>query len=341
VLIARASHLGDVAQTIPLVHALRARWPGVEIAWAVEPAFAPLVAPLVERIVAFERDGGVRAWPRIRAAMRAFGADLAIDAQGNWKSAFVARLSGAGRVLGFARGAWQEPIAGRLLRIAPTPGADAPHLVDRALALAAAVTGEAAAPRLDPALSGEELARGRAALAAACPGGARPLLAHPGAEGDPRTWPRERHAALARAIAASDLGLRPVVVTGPAEEETGRWLADAVGGDGASHVVGQRGLRDLAALLAAARDAGGRLVAQDSGPAHLAASVGLPVHLLAGPEDPARTGPWPVADRAGSPHRVGAPPPGWPGPAGAWRARPTASISVGATLESIAAALRG
>ena len=129
-------------------------------------------------------------------------------------------------------------------------------------------------------------------------------------------------------------------MTGPAEEETGRWLAAEVGADGATHLVGQRGLRDLAALLSAARDAGGRMVAQDSGPAHLAASVGLPVHLLAGPEDPARTGPWPVADRAGSPHRVVSPSPGWRGPRGSWVARPIDSISVDAALESIADALR-
>lgn len=339
-LIARASHLGDVAQTIPLVHALRDRWPEVQVAWAVEPAFAPLVAPLVDRIVPFLRDGGARAWPRIRREMRAFGPDVAVDAQGNWKSAFVARLSGAARVLGFERSAWQEPIAGRILRIPTAPCAGAPHLVERACALAAALTGAASPPRLDPLLSTDERARGREALAAACPGGARPLLLHPGVESDPRTWPRERHAALA-AAAADGLGVRPIVVTGPGEESTGRWLRERVEDDVAAHLVGQRGLRDLVALFAAARDAGGRLVAQDSGPAHLAASVGLPVHLLAGPEDPARTGPWPIADGADSPHRVVAPPASWPGPAGAWAARAMDEISADAALKSVAAAFAG
>jgi ADP-heptose:LPS heptosyltransferase len=36
---------------------------------------------------------------------------------------------------------------------------------------------------------------------------------------------------------------------------------------------------------------------------HLAAAVGLPVLVLEGPQDAARTGPWPPPD-AESPHRV-------------------------------------
>jgi len=48
------------------------------------------------------------------------------------------------------------------------------------------------------------------------------------------------------------------------------------------------------AVFRAAADRGLELVACDSGPMHLAAAHGLPVILLEGPQDAARTGPWPL-----------------------------------------------
>ena len=53
------------------------------------------------------------------------------------------------------------------------------------------------------------------------------------------------------------------------------------------------------------------MVCCDSGPMHLAASVGLGVLCLAGPQDERRTGPWPLPARGGG-HavlRAGDPPP--------------------------------
>ena len=63
---------------------------------------------------------------------------------------------------------------------------------------------------------------------------------------------------------------------------------------GVAHIIGQEGLRELAALFRAARDRSGFLVCCDSGPMHLAEAVGLPVVCLAGPQDARRTGPWPL-----------------------------------------------
>ena len=63
-------------------------------------------------------------------------------------------------------------------------------------------------------------------------------------------------------------------------------------------------MRALVAVCAGAAGGGATLVGVDSGPAHLAASVGLPVVVLEGPCDERRTGPWPVPERAPSPHRV-------------------------------------
>ncbi|MEM9381932.1 MAG: glycosyltransferase family 9 protein [Planctomycetota bacterium] len=322
VLIARMSHLGDIAQTLALAHSVRERWPGVDLAWVVQPEFAPLVAPLA-RVVPFDRRGGLGAWRRLRAAFAAAPPDLVLDAQGNWKSATAAWLARPSREssLAFTRTAWQEPLAARVTRPVEVVAAGQRHLVARCRALAAAATGRPASERIDPDLSEDELLAGARELADLVDDGP-PVVLHPGVAGDPRSWPVERFEETARRLAGR--GHPVLVLTGPCEAEAGHALRARV--PEARHLVGQRGLRALAGLFAAAAQRGGRVLVGDSGPAHVAASVGLPVTLLAGPEDPVRTGPWPTVDDPSSPHRVAA---------GPWTRRPIGAIGVD---EAVAAA---
>ena len=66
--------------------------------------------------------------------LRAARYDVAVDAQGLLKSALLARLAGAGRVVGLARGHLREPLARWAYDDAVEPAG--PHVVDHALALA-------------------------------------------------------------------------------------------------------------------------------------------------------------------------------------------------------------
>ena len=304
VLLVRLSHLGDIAQALPLLHALRARWPAATFGWAVQPEFAPLVEPLAE-VIPFDRRGGLAAWRAFRRAAGRFAPDLVVDAQGNWKSAVAARVaarSGGARRVAFAAEHWQEPLAARILRPELAPAAGAPHLVARCLALAHHLTGSEPATRLDPELSDAERVEGRALLGPAA--GGPPVVLHPGVPGDPRSWPTSSFGALGERLL--ERRARVVVVTGPGDGERSAGEALRPRLPEAHHVVGQRGIRALAAALEVAAASGGCIVTGDSGPAHVAASVGLPVALLAGPEDPARTGPWPAQPER--PHVVVGPP---------------------------------
>ena len=321
ILVVRLSHLGDIAQAIPLIHALRERWPAAEIGWAIQPEFAGLIDPLAT-VLPFDRRGGLGAWRRFRSAAKRFGADLVVDAQGNWKSAVAALIAARSprgcRRVAFARGQWQEPLAARLLRPELAPPSSGPHLVQRALELAAHLTDQPVTPRLDPDLTGEELDRGASLLGPSAD--ASPVLLHPGVVGDPRSWPIDSFRQLAEALLQREVPVS--VLSGPGEEAAGRELERAL--PRAHHVVGQRGLRPLAGAFGVAAARGGCLVAGDSGPSHVAASVGLPVVLLAGPEDPARTGPWPTAPA--EVHRVAGP---------QWRPRPVTDVTVADALDAV------
>lgn len=120
----------------------------------------------------------------------------------------------------------------------------------------------------------------------------RPILLAPAAAfGWTKRWPAERYAYLADLL--SENGQRCGLVIGPGEQKLG-WSVRQQ----ARHplpILGEDldGI-ELAALLASAR----LLVANDSGPMHLAAAVGTPVVAFFGPTDPGRTAP------LGSPSRI-------------------------------------
>jgi heptosyltransferase-1 len=103
-LIVKLSSLGDVVHAMPAVQDLRRVFPGAQIDWVVERAFAPLVSRCegVRRVIPCE----LRAWRKkpfateTRKAWFAFKADLKVDAydaiidlQGLTKSALVCWLA--------------------------------------------------------------------------------------------------------------------------------------------------------------------------------------------------------------------------------------------------------
>ncbi|MEX1023590.1 MAG: glycosyltransferase family 9 protein [Planctomycetota bacterium] len=286
ILVVRLSHLGDVVTTLPLVHALADRWPAARLGWAVEASFAPLLVGLqgVE-VLAHARGGGLGGAWRFGRALRAFRADLVVDAQGNAKSAAWTLAAGGVHTVGLAASDWQEPWAARAATTrAPAIGRDR-HAVERALGLAAFVTGRPATARFGLDISERERAAGAARWRAL--GG--DVVLHLSVEDDVRGWPTAHWVELARRLPGS------VLVAGPREAEVAERVVLRLAAAGVARPTwfGAKDLRELAATFEAAGRAGARFVGVDSGPLHVAAAVGLVPLALLGPTDARRTGPWP------------------------------------------------
>lgn len=299
ILIVRLSHLGDVVHALGVFHALHAAYPTAEIGWAVQTEFAELLASLpgLAHVFRFERRGGLGAWLRLRVELARFHPDWTIDAQGNAKSAAAAWLSRADRRVAPDRADWQEPWAAWTANEhAPPLVAPARHALQRMeILVGQLVPGFASPLRTDVGLSAREEELGARALAERLPRDEGDgVLIHLSSPEDVRGWPAARWLELVRALREQKRDV--LVLSGAREARLGQILADELGRDaGVAHWIGQRGLRELAALFTAAGRRRFALVSCDSGPMHLAAAQGLRVVALEGPQDGARTGPWPPA----------------------------------------------
>lgn len=284
VAVLRGGGLGDLMFALPAVTALKKAYPGCTVTLLGTPLHESLLAEVqsaVDDVMVLPFAEGVRPGTEDASAVdrffldaRARKFDLAVQLHGGgrFSNPFLLRLQ-ARHTVGSA-----TPDAVPLERTLPYSYYQ--HEPMRALEVA----GLAGAPpaALEAQLQPQErfVAQLPAALGAALPPAGAPLLViHPGASDPRRRWPASSFGAVARA--AADDGCRVLVVGDPSE--TG--LAEAVvtaavglpAGAGASSsadpvasVAGKLGLGELAALLARADV----VLANDSGPRHLAQALG-------------------------------------------------------------------
>ena len=306
-LVVRLDNLGDVLMTTPAIGALRAGLPDAQITLLASPSGAAAVPFLVDV------DGAiVFAAPWVKGDGEAVGAGL-----GGSESELVERLRSARfdaavifttctqSALPAALACRMAGIALRLAHCRENPYgllsdwaserdvvADGMrHEVERQLALVASVGFTAADRRLRFAVPSAARSAVAARLARAGVDRGRPLVVvHPGASAESRRYPASCFGVAADRIArATDA---TIVLSGAAEE---RSLIDELRGamtEPAISLAGQLDLGELAALVEAADV----LVANNSGPAHLAAALGTPVVDLYALTNPQHT-PWLVPAR--------------------------------------------
>ena len=284
-LVVRTGAIGDVVNALVFASAVKEAHPATEIGWVVHALARPLVTghPSVDRVHVWRRGGGLSELRRLLGEVRGVGYGMAVDLQRIQKSALVARLSGAERVLGLDRGRAKElSWLWTKEHVAAMPGEN--HMVDFYMGFARHLGIDLPVRRLLPRDAAAE------SWAEAFVGelGAAPVLVNLGATKPDNRWVPERFGQLADAL-ARELDA-PVLFTGSeADREMERGALAALPSD--SRVRSTVGQTDLLQLLALERHS--RLfVGCDTGPMHMAAAVGIPCVVLFGPADPARTGPY-------------------------------------------------
>jgi heptosyltransferase I len=295
VLIIRLSALGDIVHALPLAE--NARRAGATVGWACEDRFRVLLEDnpnIDELFVADTRRWrrnpvatGVRRQLRdLTDALAAFAPDWTIDAQGLWKSAFLARAARA-PVAAFSFRERREPGSALLADHLVRPPEGVRHIVDKNLALLAP-TGIPVRRRAPDARY--LLARKDPVAAAFVTEQPAPYAVfHPGAGRPEKVWGADRLATVARKL-QDERGLSPVISWGPGDEPLAERMTKKLP---EARRVPPLSLRGLARVVAGAS----LFVGGDTGPLHLADALGAPTLGLFGPHDrgrnePSRNGPY-------------------------------------------------
>jgi len=149
-LIVRLGSLGDIIHAIPAAAAIRAALPSAIIDWLVDPRYVDLIhmVTAVDHAVPVDpRAGMIRLFATL-STLRKRKYKIAIDFQGLIKSATMARMAGAERLVGFPQAQLREKAARAFYTDAPDD-VHAVHVIRKNLELVAALgieTGEPSFP---------------------------------------------------------------------------------------------------------------------------------------------------------------------------------------------------
>ncbi|MDQ0118916.1 ADP-heptose:LPS heptosyltransferase [Pseudarthrobacter defluvii] len=270
IVVLRGGGLGDLLFAVPAMAALKAAYPASRITLlgtpihkallgAVEsPVDEVVVLPFAEGVRPGEEDAGEL--DRFFADMRARHFDVAVQLHGGgrYSNPFLLRL-GARHTVGTRTADaaslertvpylyyQHEPL--RALEVAGFAGAFPVDLEARL---------EPSPPAAPSQVDGGD--------------GDQPLVViHPGATDPRRRWPAAKFAELAAACAAD--GSRVVIIGDSSEQELAAEVASRAASAAVHSAAGELEMAGLVALLAEA----GVVVANDSGPRHLAQALGVP-----------------------------------------------------------------
>jgi ADP-heptose:LPS heptosyltransferase len=275
ILVIRRRYLGDIVLLGCVLRNLRLHWPEARLTVLVERDYAPILGLNPDTDEALELPGCLAEWPGFLRRLRRARFSHVIDLDNTEKTAAITRFSGASFRLALhhdrikLRPAYTHTLL-EPLRRHPTRSIVEHYL--RALDVAG-VPVRSRESRLEPRAA-DLAAMGRLV------GDTRAiLLVHPGSRSTSRIWPAERFAAVCDRV-QDELGARVVLVGGPGEQDL---VADIRGRARTRLQVFSHPptLPELAALARLSR----AVLCHDSGPMHVAATVGTPVIALFGSQE--------------------------------------------------------
>jgi heptosyltransferase-1 len=289
VCIIKPSSLGDVVHALPILSALRARWPSAHLAWVVNHPFREVLEghPGLDELIVHDRSPkgggflGMHGSAGLFQKLARGGFDLTIDLQGLLRSALMTAATRSPVRVGMAdaregaRWFYTDRVDASRLHV---------HAVERVRRVALAFGASMAEPRFELPIAPEH-----ARWASETLGGlAMPrIVLNLGAQWLTKRWPPEHFAEIARR-ASAQYGASLIAVGSPADRPLVDALVRHAGAVPILDLCGRTSLQQLAALSAEVD----LLISNDTGPLHLAAAAGARVIGIYTCTDPLLTGPF-------------------------------------------------
>jgi heptosyltransferase I len=279
----RLSAIGDVCHVLPVVRTMQDAWPGVRCTWIIGKLEHKLLGHLPDvEFVVFDKRAGRAAYAELRRRMAGRRYDALLHMQLAIRASLAAALVPATTRIGFDRARARELqwlFTNR--RIEPRRRE---HVLDGLFGFAECLGLRRRSMRWDIPLPEAALEYARNVI----PDGRPTLVISPCSSHVLRNWSAEGYAAVAD-HASRRHGLQVLVCGGPSplERETGAQI-ERLARTPVVNLVGRDTLLQLLATLERAV----ALVSPDSGPVHMATTVGTPVVGLYAATNPERSGPY-------------------------------------------------
>ena len=278
----RTSALGDVTHVVPLVRTLQRAWPQTALTWVVGKLERKLVGDLpgVE-FVTFDKSAGWAGMREVGAALRGRQFDALLHMQVALRSNLLSLGISAQRRIGYDP-ARAKDLHGLVIN-ERIPARTGEHVLDAIGSFCEPLGLKQTDVRWDIPIPDDA----HAWAAEQWPDGPPTLLVSPTSSHALRNWQPQRYAAVMDH--AANRGWRVALIGGPSPGE--RNMADAVLA-ACRHIpldfTGKDTLKKLMAMFCRTQ----LLLTPDSGPMHMANSVGVKVLGLHAASNPARSGPY-------------------------------------------------
>ena len=264
----QTAFLGDVVLATAALEAWHARFPDDRIGIVVRAGNEAVFEghPWVGEVHVWAKSKPARYFRLLSLAWSLRGRyDTAVLIQRHASSGILALLSGASERIGYAT----HPLAWTFHRRVLHTLGDGRHEVDRLLDLLPPNLNLNLNPNLNPNLHPTPRHEAEAAPWLAGPA---PVVLAPASVWTTKQWPEARWVELGRLLKAADFARPVVLIGGPGDRDLLERIAEGIGGAS----IARTSILGTAALLKGAA----ALVANDSGPVHIASSVGCPTVAL-------------------------------------------------------------
>lgn len=286
ILIIKPSGIGDIVHSLPVAYGLKELYPYSKIYWLVFTKFAKILhnTPTVDKLLLWDRSGGLKEYVRVIKEIRSERFDLVIDLQGLLRTGIVSFFS-AGKIriaVSLLREcAWlfEKPVE----RFDPTM-----HAVDRNYRVVKYLSKGRSIPEPSSFLPWIHITEDEKDVANKLIGGNKSPLVLFGvtSRGEHKIWSPENFTQLINRT-VKEYNIMPVFLGMKEETELVRKVIDGINGEYID-LTGKTDLRIACAVVSLCR----MVIGNDSSLIHIAAALGIPVIGLYGPTDPAQVGPY-------------------------------------------------
>lgn len=290
IIIRAPNHLGDCVMALPMINNVREAHPGSEVTVLAPAGLTELFEsnPAVDQILPIPAKHlhGLLAVIKIKEIVSPGEYDLGYILPPSFGSAASLKLAGVKKRIGYIADGRRMLLTKPLPLPEPLSSAHRYELYLNLLRRSTDLELEPVRPKLF--LSDDDAARAINLLAGFdIAQYDQYLVVAFRAVAESRRWGTENYTELIRLMVAEH-GLKAILIGSPDDQAEGEKIIREAGlGDMVINMAGKTSLRELAAIISRASV----FVGNDSGPAHLAAAVGVPLVVISGADDPAQTSP--------------------------------------------------